>query len=253
MRRGFSVVALLVACAHGGGPGAAPTAAKTAAIDIGIVDLRWVLMHTRDGQETSRRLRAWVSQGGASRQKALEAEELELRRIFRGMDPVLQKIARARGLRFVLEVTDGGVIYAHPGLDVSAELAAVYDQREPVPKETATQTTDSQWVDDGAGEKAPAAAIVFGRKLSGLTFAVDHAPSQGAQPGDRLVAVVDVGKLGPVFTPLDLERQRSTVKKVAEQRGLMLVLARGAVIATSVLDITEDVVKALPPGGPVSQ
>jgi Skp family chaperone for outer membrane proteins len=253
MRRVLLALGLLVACAHGGGPKPAATGPATAVIDIGIVDLRWVLMHTRDGQETSKRLRAWVSQGGVMRQKALEAEETELRRIFRAMDPVLQQIARARGLRFVLEITDGGVLYARPELDVSSELAALYDKREEAPQPASSQTTDSQWVDDGVGEKAPTAAIVFGRKLSGLTFAVDRAPSKGAQPGDRLVAVVDVGKLGPVFSPLDLERQRSTVKRIAEDKGLMLVLAKGSVIASSVVDITDEVLKALPPGGPVSQ
>src|SRR5689334_19315853 len=107
MLRLLPALGLLVACAHGPAPAPAAATAKAGAIDIGIVDLRWVLMHTRDGQETSKRLRAMVSQGGPLRQKAAELEEAELRRIFRAMDPMLQQIARARGLRFVLEVTDG--------------------------------------------------------------------------------------------------------------------------------------------------
>jgi Skp family chaperone for outer membrane proteins len=238
-------VPLVVACAHtpGGGRPAAP-------VDIGVVDLQWVLTHVADGQAAKARLKRMV--GSHPREVVEEREQVELRVIFKKMDPVLQGLAQARGFRFVIEATDGGVLYAVPVLDLTRELAEVYDRKHGVEGSAAPQTTDTTWVDDATKEKLPGAAVVFGKNKSGLTFA----PPQGERAAGQATArigICDVTKLGPIFTPLDIERQRTGVRKVAEQRGLALVLSKGHVMSATVIDITDEVVQALPPGGPISQ
>jgi Skp family chaperone for outer membrane proteins len=234
---------VLLACAH------VPRGSQGAPIDIGVVNLQWVLLHVQDGVEARTRLKALVAAG--EKDRALEEEQLELKRIFAKMDPVLQRIAQAHGLRFVIETTDGGVLYAVPEIDLSRELAAVYDGKGEVePESMPRQTTDSVWVDDTRSEAAPVAALVFGKRKSGLTYAVQE---RAAGQGNGLVAVVDVTKFGPVFTPLDLERRQTALQKVAGARGLALIVSTRNMIAFTVQDVTDDVIAALPPGGPVSQ
>jgi Skp family chaperone for outer membrane proteins len=234
---------VLVACAH------VQRGAEGAPIDIGVVNLQWVLLHVHDGLEARARLKALVANGEQAR--ALAEEQVELRRIFAKMDPVLQRIARAHGLRFVIETTDGGVLFAVPELDLSRELAEVYDGKGEVARDSMPrQTTDSAWVDDTKDDAAPVAAIVFGKRKSGLTYAVAE---RAAGQGNGLVAVVDVAKFGPVFTPLDLERRQTALQKVAAVRGLALIVSTRHLVTAGVLDVTDEVIAALPPGGPVSQ
>src|SRR5581483_3811010 len=101
--------------------------------------------------------------GSHPREVVEEREQVELKVIFKKMDPVLQGLAQARGFRFVLEVTDGGVLYAVPVLDLTRELAEVYDRKREVVGSAAPQTTDTAWVDDATKATLPGAAIVFGK------------------------------------------------------------------------------------------
>src|SRR5262249_23741794 len=74
-----------------------------------------------------------------------------------------------------------------------------------------------------------------------------------AGQGNARGATGDVGKLGPVFTPMDLERRQAAGRKVAEARGVVLVIAGADVVSAKGVDVTDDVVAGVPPRGPVTQ
>jgi hypothetical protein len=65
--------------------------------------------------------------------------------------------------------------------------------------------------------------------------------------------VVDTQRLGPIFTPLDLDHRLAAVKAVAQAHHFALVLAKENLVSAAVADITDEVLKALPPGGPITE
>ncbi|MBL8914716.1 MAG: OmpH family outer membrane protein [Archangium sp.] len=62
----------------------------------------------------------------------LEREQVELKKIFDRMDPIVKQIAERDGLAMVFERTDSGLIYAPMSSDLTNELIRTYNDKFPV-------------------------------------------------------------------------------------------------------------------------
>lgn len=80
-----------------------------------------------------------------------QAEQIELKKIFTKMDPIIARIAEREGLTMVFEKTDSGLVYAPASLDLTNELVRTYNADNPN-KGVALKDTKK----DAAKDAAPA-------------------------------------------------------------------------------------------------
>lgn len=83
-------------------------------------------------KELQGRIMQNAEKGQKLQAELLEREQMELKKIFDRMDPIVKAIAERDGLAMVFERTDSGLIYAPQSSDLTNELIRTYNDKHPV-------------------------------------------------------------------------------------------------------------------------
>lgn len=108
--------------------------------------------------DLQKRLFEFTQKAEKTQMELAQKEQVELKKIFEKMDPIISGIAQREGLTLVFEKSDSGLVYAPASLDLTNELVRTYNDKYPAKTGAARAAPAREVAKEAPKAAAPAAA-----------------------------------------------------------------------------------------------